>query len=185
MSTESTFGPGALATPSSFITIIRVIVTPVLMYSVAEHGSTWFAFVIWMILASTDKVDGILARHQGTTRSGAFLDPLADKLMVFGLFAVLVAKNEVWWLPVVVMAIRETWMSLYRSILGRRGISVPARPLGKAKTFVQVIVIGLVLIPGVYGSAKIEIGILVWLATFLALVSGYFYYADGRVRNSA
>ncbi len=185
MSTESTFGPGALATPSNFITIIRVIVTPVLMYSVAEHGSTWFAFVIWMILASTDKVDGILARHQGTTRSGAFLDPLADKLMVFGLFAVLVAKNEVWWLPVVVMAIRETWMSLYRSILGRRGISVPARPLGKAKTFVQVIVIGLVLIPGVYGSAKIEIGILVWLATFLALVSGYFYYADGRVRNSA
>ncbi len=185
MSTESTFGPGALATPSNFITIIRVIVTPVLMYSVAEHGSTWFAFVIWMILASTDKVDGILARHQGTTRSGAFLDPLADKLMVFGLFAVLVAKNEVWWLPVVVMAIRETWMSLYRSILGRRGISVPARPLGKAKTFVQVIVIGLVLIPGVYGSAKIEIGILVWLATFLALVSGYVYYADGRVRNSA
>ncbi len=184
MSTETTFGPGALATPSNFITLLRVVITPILMYSVDRHGSTWSAFAIWTVLASTDKVDGILARRQGVTRSGAFLDPLADKLMVFGLFAVLVARNEIWWVPVLVMAARETWMSLYRSVLGRKGISVPARPLGKAKTFVQVIVIGLVLIPGVYGNAKVEIGVLVWIATLLALVSGYFYYADGRVRNS-
>lgn len=184
MSTESTFGPSALATPSNFITLLRVIVTPILMYSVAAHGSTWFAFGTWMVLALTDKIDGALARRQGTTRSGAFLDPLADKLMVFGLFAVLVVRDEIWWVPVLVMAVRETWMSLYRSLLGRKGISVPARPLGKAKTFVQVVVIGLVLIPGVYGTAKVEIGVLVWLATLLALVSGYFYYADGRVRNS-
>ncbi len=185
MSTESTFGPGALATPSNFLTLLRVLVTPILMYSVAKDGSTWFAFLIWMILASTDKFDGILARRQGVTRSGAFLDPLADKLMVFGLFAVLVMKDEIWWVPVLVMAVRETWMSLYRSVLGRKGISVPARPLGKAKTFVQVVVIGLVLIPGVYGTAKVEISVLVWIATLLALVSGYFYYADGRVRNSS
>lgn len=184
MSSSSTFGPGAIATPSNFITLIRVIVTPILMYDVSRNGATWPAFVIWVALASTDKLDGYLARKQGTTRSGAFLDPLADKLMVFGLLAVLVAKNEIWWLPVVVMAIRETWMSLYRSVLGRRGISVPARPLGKAKTFVQVIVIGLALIPGLYSLAKFEIGVLVWVATALALISGYFYYADGRVGES-
>lgn len=183
MFSQSAFGPGALATPSNFITALRVIVTPVLMYIVAKNGASWSAFIIWVLLASTDKIDGVLARRQGTTRSGAFLDPLADKLMVFGLFIVLVAKGEIWWLPVLLMAVRESLMSIYRSVLGKRGISVPARPLGKAKTFVQVFAIGLALVPGLYGSAKSEIGLLVWLATILALVSGYFYYADGRLKD--
>lgn len=184
MSSSGTFGPGALATPSNFITLLRVIITPLLMYDVAKNGATWTAFIVWVVLASTDKLDGFLARRQGTTRSGAFLDPLADKLMVFGLFAVLVAKSEIWWLPVIIMAVRETWMSLYRSVLGRKGISVPARPLGKAKTFVQIIAIGLALIPGFYAFGRSEIAALVWVATALAIISGYFYYADGRVQGS-
>lgn len=183
MSSSSTFGPGALATPSNVITLLRVIITPVLMYTVLKQGATWAAFALWVLLASTDKADGVLARKQGTTRSGAFLDPLADKVMVFGMFAVLIAKGEIWWIPVVIMAIRETWMSLYRSVLGRKGISVPARPLGKAKTFVQVIVIGLVLIPGAYPYAKAEVEVLVWVATALALISGYSYYSDGQTRK--
>lgn len=184
MFSSNTFGPSAIATPSNLITLIRVIITPILMYDVAKHGASWLAFIAWIVIASTDKVDGILARKQGTTRSGAFLDPLADKLMVFGLFAVLIANREIWWLPVVLMAIREAWMSIYRSVLARKGISVPARPLGKAKTFVQVIAIGIALIPGLFGVAHFEIAILVWAATGLAVVSGYFYYADGRIRNS-
>lgn len=178
------FGPSALATPSNFLTLLRVIVTPFLMYVVIKNGTTWSAFILWVMLASTDKIDGALARRQGTTRSGAFLDPLADKFMVFGLFAVLVAKDEIWWVPVAVMAVRETWMSVYRTVLGRRGISVPARPLGKAKTLVQVVVIGLALIPGGYSTTRSGIAVLVWVATILAVVSGYFYYADGRVKNS-
>ena len=97
--------------------------------------------------AVTDGVDGYLARRHGTTRSGAFLDPLADKVLVLGAMVALVAKGVFWWLPVALIAVREVGISAYRSLLGRRGISVPARGLAKVKTVVQEVAVGFALLP--------------------------------------
>ena len=113
----------------------------------SDRGSSWLTVALWFIITSTDSLDGFLARRDGATRSGAFLDPVADKALVLGAFAVLAQRGDIAWWPVVVIAARELFVSGYRMLAGRRGISLPARPLGKYKAFFQYLAIGAVLLP--------------------------------------
>src|SRR3954454_5121933 len=110
----TSFGPSALATPANAVTMGRVAATPLLLAVILSSGASWPVFVLWVILAGTDGLDGILARRHRTTRSGAFLDPLADKFLVLGAMIALVAKGQFWWLPVGLIAAREVAMSGYR-----------------------------------------------------------------------
>jgi CDP-diacylglycerol--glycerol-3-phosphate 3-phosphatidyltransferase len=102
---------------------------------------------LWFLITSTDSFDGWLARRDGATRSGAFLDPVADKLIVLGGLAVLADRGVFPWWPVVIIAVREFGISAYRSIAGRRGIVLPAQRLGKYKAFTQYCAVGFVLLP--------------------------------------
>ena len=176
---DTTFGPSALLTPANAITVVRVLATPVVIVLIMRWGANWFTFVFGGLLALSDGIDGWLARKQGTTRSGAFLDPLADKVVVLGAMVALVAKGIVWWLPVAVIAVREIAMSVYRSVAGRRGISIPARGSAKLKTLVQDIAIGLCLAPPLAGHWTLLNGAM-WVAAFLTVFTGVQYYVDGR-----
>ena len=178
-SADTTFGPSALLTPANAITVIRVLATPVVVVLILHWGASWFTFVLGGLLAVSDGIDGWLARKQGTTRSGAFLDPLADKIVVLGAMAALVAKGIVWWLPVVIIAVREIAMSVYRSVVGRHGVSIPARNSAKLKTLVQDIAIGMCLAPPLAGHWTLLNGAM-WVAAFLTVFTGAQYYVDGR-----
>ena len=175
----TTFGPSALLTPANGITVLRLLATPVVIVMIMLWGASWFTFVFGGLLAMSDGIDGWVARKQGTTRSGAFLDPLADKVVVLGALAALVAKGIIWWLPVVVIAVREIAMSVYRSVVGRHGISIPARNSAKFKTLVQDIAIGLCLAPPLAGHWTLLNGIM-WVAAFLTVFTGAQYLVDGR-----
>jgi CDP-diacylglycerol--glycerol-3-phosphate 3-phosphatidyltransferase len=131
------------------------------------------------VLALSDGIDGWLARRQGTTRSGAFLDPLADKVVVLGALVALVAKGIVWWLPVVIIAIREVAMSVYRSVVGRHGVSIPARNTAKVKTLLQDLAIGLCLAPPL-ATHHTFLSAAIWVATAMTVFTGGQYYLDGR-----
>ncbi len=135
--------------------MLRLLATPVLIALIMLWGASWFTFVFGGLLALSDGIDGWLARKQGTTRSGAFLDPLADKVVVLGALVALVAKGIVWWLPVAIIAVREIAMSVYRSVVGRHGVSIPARNSAKLKTLLQDIAIGLCLAPPLAGHTSI------------------------------
>jgi CDP-diacylglycerol--glycerol-3-phosphate 3-phosphatidyltransferase len=141
------FDQTALATPANFLTLGRMLVGIPTFVLISRHGASWTAVALWFIITSTDSLDGFLARRDGATRSGAFLDPVADKLLVLGGFAVLANRGNIPWWPVVVIAAREVFVSAYRALAGRRGISLPARPLGKYKAFFQYLAIGAVLLP--------------------------------------
>jgi CDP-diacylglycerol--glycerol-3-phosphate 3-phosphatidyltransferase len=132
-----------------------------------------------LAIGLTDGVDGWLARRQGTTRSGAFLDPLADKAAVVGALCAVAVKGEVSWLPVAIIAAREVWMSVYRIAVGRRGISIPARASAKLKTLVQGIAILLCLAPSVAPHRGV-LGVAVWVAVAFTVVTGAQYLFDGR-----
>ncbi len=175
-----TFGPSALATPANAITVGRVLATPLLVVLILHGGSPWPALVVWTVLAATDGADGFVARRHGTTRSGAFLDPLADKLLVLGAMGALVAKGRIWSVPVAVIAARELVLSVYRSYMGHRGVSVPARPSAKLKTLVQDLAVGLALLPFSGVSHRwIAVGVL-WAAVVLTVVTGAQYLLEGK-----
>ncbi len=170
----------ARVTPANAITMVRLLATPLMVALVVVLGPSWTNVAIWSLLASTDFVDGWVARREGPTTSGAFLDPLADKALVLGALAALAASGRIGWMPVVIIAAREGAMSLYRSAMARRGVSVPARPLAKVKTAMQDLAVGLVLLP-VIGLHHPAVGRdLLWVAVGLALVSFAQYLADGR-----
>jgi CDP-diacylglycerol--glycerol-3-phosphate 3-phosphatidyltransferase len=176
---QLTFGPSALLTPANGITVARLLATPVVVVLVAMHGVGWVPFTVAFVIGATDGIDGWLARRQGTTRSGAFLDPLADKAVVLSLLFVLAAKGEFSWLPVALIAAREVGMSLYRIVAGRRGISIPARASAKVKTLVQGIAILLALAPSL-APHRTVLTVAVWVAVAFTLVTGAQYLVDGR-----
>ncbi|MBO0747330.1 MAG: CDP-diacylglycerol--glycerol-3-phosphate 3-phosphatidyltransferase [Acidimicrobiaceae bacterium] len=182
---DGKFEHSALVTPANGITLIRVLATPLMLILILDLGPSWAAVVAWVALSSTDFLDGWVARRQGVTSSGAFLDPLADKILVLGALAALAGSGLVSWWPVALIAARELAISAYRSVVARRGISVPARRLAKAKTAVQDLAISLVLLPPT-GLHHLWIGrTLLWVAVALALVSGAQYLLDGRPHPAA
>ena len=178
-STPSSFGPSALLTPANAITIARLLLTPVWLVVVVAQGPSWPSFLIGFVLAASDGVDGYIARRQGATRSGAFLDPLADKALVVGGLVALVVQGAFWWLPVAIIAFRELAISAYRSWMGRRGVSVPARYWAKVKTVVQEVAIGFALLPPTSEIEWLPKGVL-WAGVVLAGVTGAQYLLDGR-----
>jgi len=180
----STFGPSALNTPANAITVARLVATPLLVAMIVVHGPGWAPFAVALAIGLTDGVDGWLARRQGTTRSGAFLDPLADKAAVVGALCALAVKGELSWLPVALIATREVWMSLYRIAAGRRGISLPARASAKLKTLVQGILILLCLVPSVAPHHGV-LGVAAWVAVAFTLATGAQYLLDGRRASRA
>src|SRR5204863_3659486 len=144
---DQTYGPSALATPANFVTVLRLLIAPLLFSMISSQKASWAVFFLWIALDSTDGIDGYLARRHGTTRSGAFLDPLADKVLVLGAMVTLVLGGVFWWLPVVIIAAREFTISAFRSFWGRRGLAVPATQWAKVKTVVQEVCVGFALLP--------------------------------------
>ena len=179
MSSTTSFGPSALATPANAITIGRLVLTPVFLVAVLATGPAWSTFVIGLVLAVTDGLDGYIARRQGATRSGAFLDPLADKFLVVGGLTALAAEGALPWWPVVLITVRELVISLYRSWMGRRGVSVPARWWAKVKTVTQELAIAFAVLPLTADHPTAAEAVLA-VALVLTLVTGAQYLLDGR-----
>jgi CDP-diacylglycerol---glycerol-3-phosphate 3-phosphatidyltransferase len=175
----TSFGPSALVTPANAVTIARLVIAPVLLLLILGPTESWPALALWIALSATDGVDGYLARRQGTTRSGAFLDPLADKVLVAGALVALVAVGRFWWLPVALILVREVAISVFRTRLGRQGVSVPARPWAKVKTVVQTLAVGVALLPPAEDVTWMADWLL-WVAVALTLVTGAQYLLDAR-----
>jgi CDP-diacylglycerol--glycerol-3-phosphate 3-phosphatidyltransferase len=173
------FGPSALATPANALTAARLLAAPVFVALIVTQGATWTTVVVGVLVAGSDGVDGWLARRHGTTRSGAFLDPLADKFVVLGAFFALAAQGRLPWAPVLLIGAREVGMSAYRSWVGRRGVSIPARRSAKLKTLVQDLAIATCLVPLSSGEHSLQLAA-VWLAAALTVSSGAQYLWDGR-----
>jgi CDP-diacylglycerol--glycerol-3-phosphate 3-phosphatidyltransferase len=176
---ETTFGPSAIATPANAVTIVRLLIAPFAFGLIVDHPVSWVTWGVWSALAFSDGLDGWLARRHGTTRSGAFLDPLADKVLMLGGMVALVSIDRFALLPVVIIAGRELLISLYRSYWGRRGIAVPASPLAKAKTFAQTLAVGLAVWPPSADHAPWTADAVLWLSVALAVVSGVQYVLAG------
>ncbi len=181
-------GPGGLSIASwaNAITTARLLLSPVMFWAIPSHkDGAWIAFFLWFVLCSSDGIDGYVARRRGPTAAGAFLDPLADKVLVLGAMFTLVSTGVFPVVPVVIIAARELIISVYRVILSGKGISVPASRLAKYKTLAQQLAVGFALLPWTAQDVTwLWLGLL-WIAVALALVSGFQYLARSRVQQPA
>lgn len=174
------YGQGALATPANLVTIARLVVAVPTLMLVHDELSSWTTVALWFAITASDSLDGWLARRDGATRSGAFLDPVADKVIVLGGLGVLADLDVFPWWTVVVIGVRELGISLYRSVAGRRGIVLPAQRLGKYKAFLQYLAVGSVLLPWT-ADWEIAQALVLYAATTLTVVSGLQIVRHGWV----
>lgn len=177
------FGPSALLTPANLITVARLVLAPLAFVLIVTEESSWPLVGLWFVITASDSLDGYLARRQGTTRSGAFLDPLADKVLALGgLWAVVVA-GRFWWLPVTLITVRELLISAFRSYWGRRGLAVQASQIAKAKTFLQFGSVGWVVLPLTTDIDWLSQSFL-WAAVVVAWLSAAQYIRAGSTATS-
>ena len=167
--------PNAIKTWANLVTVARLLIAPLMFLLIPEAGGgRWLAFVVWFLLCASDGIDGYLARRHGSTNLGAFLDPLADKVLVLGAMFFLVRNNTFWWLPVVLITAREVLISLYRTFVGAKGVSVPASRLAKWKTLTQQLAVGFAILPST-DEFRMLWNATLWVSVVLALVSGGQY----------
>ena len=128
---------------ANYLTIARILLIPFFMLSFRyEHMLP--ALVIFCVASLTDYLDGVIARRQGTTSFGKFMDPLADKLLVGAALICLTRfKGGLipGWMVLIIMG-REVVITTLRFVfVGRYGTVVAASKWGKYKTSSQMIVI--------------------------------------------
>jgi CDP-diacylglycerol--glycerol-3-phosphate 3-phosphatidyltransferase len=177
---------GIIYTVPNAITLFRFVAVIPLIYYIYKEGSNYPAFFWWIAVGVSDFFDGWLARRRGGgTASGAFLDPLVDKVVSLSGLYVFVFRGYYWWFPVTLMALREVGISILRVYYSKQSISLPARSLGKYKTVIQLTAVGFVLFPLFENLRWLNLGML-WLAVLLSLGSGVdMLYHGFQKRKSA
>ncbi len=155
-------------------------------------GARWAAFVLFVLAAISDKLDGYLARkYNKVTELGKLLDPIADKLLVCGALVMLAAFGELnpgGWVITALFLIRELGITIMRFfVIDTGGSVIAANHAGKLKTLFECIGLGMVIFPMwslVGGNTGFE-GFYYWLsyavvlvALVLCLYSGGVYVAQ-------
>jgi CDP-diacylglycerol--glycerol-3-phosphate 3-phosphatidyltransferase len=130
------------------LTISRIILAPIflVLLLIEDVWARAFALLTFVLAALTDLYDGYLARrYHISTGFGKFMDPLADKILTSSAFVAFVALGyaRVWMvLPIVV---RELFITGLRSVAAYRGVMIRPSFAAKVKTFMQMLVIVLIL----------------------------------------
>ena len=178
----------ALSVPN-LLTYGRIAIIPVIIACLYSSDPTWLwtAFVLFIVAAITDYLDGYLARAWSQQSNlGKMLDPIADKLLVGAVLIMLAANGTLTGLsliPAIIILSREILVSGLREYLGQLNLSLPVSNLAKWKTTVQLVALA-VLIAGpaaealVPGSLAIGLALL-WAAALLTVWTGYDYVRLG------
>ena len=174
----------SLLHPANLLTLARLLFSPLLFLLILQaeetRGASWAAFGLGVAMGSTDFFDGRVARRANVvSRSGAFLDPLADKVVVLGAAFCLVAVERYWWVPVTVMAFRELGITAWRARWAGEGVSIPARRSAKYKTFVQGVALSMAVMPSLEDVGAV-LTVALWVAVAFTVLTGLQYLLDGR-----
>jgi CDP-diacylglycerol--glycerol-3-phosphate 3-phosphatidyltransferase len=141
--------PPSLINVANGLTVLRLALVPVFVLLLVEDSTTsrLAAFVVFGVASFTDLLDGELARRHGLiTDFGKIADPIADKALTGSALVTLSALGAVaWWVTAVILA-REVGVTLLRFWVIRRGV-IPASRGGKIKTVLQIVAIGLYILP--------------------------------------
>jgi CDP-diacylglycerol--glycerol-3-phosphate 3-phosphatidyltransferase len=168
----------------NLVSVGRVALIPVLvaLILVDTHASADAAAAVFVLGAASDGLDGWLARrHQMKTATGAWLDPLSDKLFVAApiVALTLLGRFPIW--AAIAIIGREVAVSVLRWRLDVRAVSMPASQLAKWKTVSQLAAVLLYLLPLGSGADPWKLAAVI-VAVALTLYSGAEYFLTSRHR---
>ena len=172
---------------ANWLTVLRILLIPVFV-SLLVYRQRGAALAVFLIAAVTDLLDGYVARRHGMqSRLGAFLDPMADKLLLVSSFVTLTwLKTLPFWIAAVVIS-RDVILMFGALMIHMAGGHIYPRPtrVGKAATFFQVLTV-LTGLASRFVYAGGALRIVMWLAAAFTIVSGLQYIVQGmRFLNTA
>lgn len=181
------------------ITLARIFMIPLMLIFLLFDFEWWsheltlgvyalpvnqlIAAILFIIAASTDGIDGYIARKYNlVTNLGKLLDPLADKLLVAAVLIALVAMGECnAWIAVIIIS-REFAVTGLREVALLEGLVIAASKWGKAKTITQIIAISTVLLNNFpfewLGIPFADIAM--WVAAVITIYSGIDYFVKNK-----
>ncbi|WP_413557089.1 CDP-diacylglycerol--glycerol-3-phosphate 3-phosphatidyltransferase [Bdellovibrio sp. HCB209] len=174
------------------ITMSRIFMVPVVVGAMYPNTLTWniCAALLFLAASTTDYFDGYYARKYGAVSNfGKFMDPIADKILVTSVLAMLLALGKIdAWMVIVIVA-RDNFIGGIRSVAAADQIIIDAKPAGKWKTAMQMLAIPLVIIGNVDEYVpyldKVGYGVL-WVSVILSITSGIeYYYGYMKSRKSS
>lgn len=157
---------------ANWITALRIILAPFcvgfLFWDIP--GRDYLAAIVFIIAGLTDGLDGYAARiRKEVTSFGKSFDPFADKVLIILTLVVLERLQRVPMIPVLIIIIRELFITVLRYFAGRKGLVVAASPWGKLKTCTQIIAVALIMLRLPYSLWFL------WAAVIFTIWSGLDY----------
>jgi len=161
------------------LTLLRIFFVPlvvVLLLTSGRNMDLW-AVVVFLLAATTDLLDGYLARKRGQVTSlGILLDPIADKLLTAAAFISLVYLHLISaWMAMIIIG-REFAVSGLRAIASAEGFSLEVSELGKTKMVFQVVAITVIILERRLPLLRLPGSVLLWMVVLFALASAGQYF---------
>ena len=165
----------------NYITLVRVILIPFFI-NLMIYGYYREALAVFVLACVTDALDGMIARLTNTqTELGAFLDPMADKLLILSAFItlVLLGKLPVW--LVIVVVSRDVILTIGSLVIyfTTRDLKIKPSIIGKGTTVMQLIIITLSLVLMSYGTEMKFMYVVEWATAGITVASGIQYVVRG------
>jgi cardiolipin synthase len=168
----------------NFLTLLRIIAIPVFLILLSD-GDFGAALVVFVLAGITDSLDGAIARITNTrTTLGAYMDPLADKMLILSGFVVFALMDAVpRWLTVVVISrdviILVGYLSLF--LLTQQLMEIRPSPISKAATFLHLVTLAAVLLHLWRSEAPAarNLGLLFGITGVVTAISGFHYIFRG------
>jgi len=165
------------------LTLMRIVMVPLLVVVLLTEfpDKEFWGLGIFLLAASTDLVDGIIARRTNRiTRIGVLLDPIADKLLMSAAFISLVELGLApAWIVTCIVG-REFAVTALRMIALERRVAIAANAWGKAKTGAQVTAVAILILGHQLGKWIVLGTLALWIALVLTIASMLIYFWQNR-----
>lgn len=167
----------------NLLTFARVAAVPLcLLLMACWPEASGVLFGVFVLASATDFLDGYLARRwQVVSAVGAWLDPVADKLLVALLLLHLAMGDPALLVPASLMVLRDLYISSLREFLASRQVPLPVSRAGKLKTALQLLGIGTLLAAPAFHQLWLEMPgtLTLWLAMLVSVASAVDYTRAG------
>ncbi len=172
-----------LFTVPNILTFLRILLIPVIMICLLSGNpfySETVSTALFIFAAISDFFDGYIARKfNQATELGRFLDPIADKLIVIGVFIALIWIGKIATIdliPVSLIFFREIFVSGLREYLGNFGVKMPVSYIAKWKTTAQLVCLPFLMAVPIWSPYFDSGRVLLWVASILTVYTGWSYF---------